>query len=255
MLQDVWLRWQTHDRDTVDEPLAYLVTMTTRTSLDVLKSARVRRETYIGPWLPEPIDTGASPEVLAEHDEALSIAVLHLLEALTPVERAAYVLHEAFAYPHEQIAAILEISHDSSRQAVSRARKHLATGQRRPVAPEEQRRLLEAFLAAAREGDLVQLEQLLADDVVSIADGGGVVRATTKPVAGRTPVTKLLKGFGRGFWPEIEIDYIEVNGTPAARAKRDGELLGVVTIDVVDGAIRRFYWMVNPHKLGRISAD
>jgi RNA polymerase sigma-70 factor (ECF subfamily) len=250
VLQEVWLRWQAYDRDAVQDPLAFLVTTTTRQALTVLQSARVRRETYIGPWLPEPIDTGASPELAAEHDEALGIAVLHLLESLSPTERAAYVLHEAFGYPHEQIADILETSEAASRQLVSRARKHLATGPRRSVGPDEQRRLLEAFLAAARQGDLSRLEHLFAEDVVSYSDGGGVVRATRRPVAGRTQVAKLLKGFSKNFWPDMRLDFIEVNGQPAARATRGDELIGVIAIHATDAGIDRLYWLVNPEKLG-----
>ena len=252
VLQDVWLRWQAYDRATVRDPLAFLVTSTTRQAITVLQSARVRRETYIGPWLPEPIATNASPEDAAEHEEALGIAVLHLLESLSPTERAAYVLREAFSYPYEQIADILDTTEAASRQLVSRARKHLATGPRRQVGKAEQRRLLEAFMAAARTGDLAQLEHLFAEDVVSFSDGGGVVRATRRPIAGRERVVKLMKAFAPKFGLDLDIDWIEVNGSPAARATQRGELIGVIAINATEAGIDRIFWMVNPQKLGRI---
>lgn len=175
VVQEAWLRWQSTDRTVVLDPPAYLATVTTRLAINVAQSARVRRETYVGPWLPEPVDTSADPQVGAERGEAVELAVLLVLEKLTPTERAAYVLREAFDYPYEQIAAILETGQANARQLVSRARRRLAAERHEPVDAGEHRRLLEAFLAAARTGDLAALEELLAEDVVSYSDGGEYV--------------------------------------------------------------------------------
>src|SRR3954449_12376451 len=153
LVQEVWLRWQRYDRSTVDNPAAFLATTTTRLALNALQSARMRRETYIGPWLPEPVDTSADPYLGAERGEALNFAVLLMLEKLSPHERAAYILREAFDYPYDQIAAILQSSEGATRQLVSRARKHLRAERRTPVSTVQQRQLLEAFVGAARKGD------------------------------------------------------------------------------------------------------
>jgi RNA polymerase sigma factor (sigma-70 family) len=162
IVQDVWVRWQTTNRSLVRNPAAFLVTTATRLAINVLQSARARRETYVGPWLPEPIDTSADPGVGAERGEALNSAVLVLLEKLPPRERAAYVLREAFNYPYREIAGILRIADANARQLVTRAREHVSDGRQTPVSPVEQRRLLNAFIAAARTGDLAGLENLFA---------------------------------------------------------------------------------------------
>src|SRR3954453_17703989 len=181
LVQEVWLRWQAADRSAVQSPVAYLSTAVTRLAINASQSARARRETYIGPWLPEPVDTSADPTLGAERGEALSFAVLLVLERLSPQERAAYILREAFDYPYEQIAGILQSSPVAVRQLVSRARKHLRAERRRPASGAQQRQLLEAFVAAARIGDLARLEQLLAEDVISFSDGGGIRGASRIP--------------------------------------------------------------------------
>src|SRR4051795_5368463 len=150
IVQDTWERWQGADRASVREPAAFLATTTTRLAINQAQSARVRRETYVGPWLPEPVDTSAAPLLGAERGEALEFAVLVLLEKLTPTERAAYVLREAFDYPYAQIAEIIQTTEVTARQYVSRARKHLAAERKAPVDPDEQRRLLAAFVRAAQ---------------------------------------------------------------------------------------------------------
>lgn len=156
LVQDVWLRWQTTDRGVVVHPAAFLATTTTRLAINALRSARARRETYVGPWLPEPVDTSADPYLGAERGEALELAALLLMEKLTPNERAAYVLREAFDYPYGQIAEILGSTEPAVRQLVSRARRHV-TGERRvPVSPAAQRELLTSFLTAARSGDMTR---------------------------------------------------------------------------------------------------
>jgi RNA polymerase sigma factor (sigma-70 family) len=162
IVQDVWVRWQTTDRSLVRNPLAFLVTTATRLAINVLKSARARRETSVDAWLPEPADTNADPGLGAERGEALNVAVLVLLEKLPPRERAAYVLREAFNYAYREIAGILRIEDANARQLVTRAREHVSDGRQAPVCPVEQRRLLDAFIAAARTGELGGLERLFA---------------------------------------------------------------------------------------------
>lgn len=179
VVQDVWLRWQRTDRSVVVNPVAFLSSATTRLAINVAQSARVRRETYIGPWLPEPVDTSSDPEVGAQRAEALELALLLLLEKLNPSERAAYVLREAFDYGYAEIAEILDLTAVNVRKIVSRARKHLSAEQRESVDAAEHRRLLDAFVTAARTGDLASLEALLAPDDVR-PPGGKSSRSTRR---------------------------------------------------------------------------
>jgi RNA polymerase sigma-70 factor (ECF subfamily) len=192
VLQDVWMRWQSTNRKAIENPPAYLATTTTRLCINLAQSAHSRRESYIGTWLHEPVDTAADPGIGAERGEALKLAVLLLLEKLSPTERAAYVLREAFDYSYDQIASILQMAEANVRQLVSRARKHISDGRRMSVSSNEQRRLLEAFIAAAQNGDMVALEGLFAEDVVSYSDGGGLVRAAGVPVSGRKRVATFI---------------------------------------------------------------
>jgi RNA polymerase sigma factor (sigma-70 family) len=158
IVQDVWLRWQTADRSVVRDAAAFLVTTVTRLAINVMQSARARRETYVGPWLPEPVDPGADPRLGAERRQALASGVLLLLEKLTPTERAAYILREAFDYAYREIANVLRLEEANARQVVTRARQHVANGPRTPANSNEQRRLLEAFIAASQSGDIAGLE-------------------------------------------------------------------------------------------------
>jgi RNA polymerase sigma-70 factor (ECF subfamily) len=158
VVQDAWIRWQEYDRSAVRDPAAFLATTTTRLAINELQSARVRREAYLGPWLPEPIDTGEDPELAAERDEALDFAVLRLLERLSPTERAAYVLREAFASPYARIAEIVETTDANARPLVRRARRHIAKGRHASVRRADRDRLHDAFLEAAHDGDLEALE-------------------------------------------------------------------------------------------------
>lgn len=254
LVQDAWLRWQGTDRSVVEEPAAFLATTTTRLAINALQSARARRETYIGPWLPEPIDTSADPTLGAERAEALGFAVLVMLEKLTPTERAAYVLREAFAYEYAQICEIIQVSEASARQLVSRARKHLAGERRREATPQEQRRLLTAFVAAARTGDLVELERLFAEDVVSYSDGGGVVRASRIPVRGRVTVAKFVRAFHTAFWPGVEVIEADSNGQPSVLLAKEGTVFAVLTVVASTEGIDQVLWMMNPGKLGAASA-
>ncbi|HEY6799377.1 MAG TPA: RNA polymerase sigma-70 factor [Agromyces sp.] len=254
IVQEAWLRWQGTDRSVVEDPPAFLATITTRIAINELQSARARRETYIGPWLPEPVDTSADPTLGAERAEALGFAVLVMLERLTPTERAAYVLREAFAYPYDQISEIVQLSEASARQLVSRARKHLAGERRREVSQEEQRRLLTAFLSAAQTGDLHELERLFAEDVVSYSDGGGLVRASKFPVVGRERVAKFIRAVHTRFWDGVAITHTETNGQPSVVLSREGTTFAVVTL--VSGArgIDQVLWMMNPQKLAGVTS-
>src|SRR5262245_38022202 len=243
LLQDVWVRWQTCDRDSVNDPAAFLATATTRHAINTLQSARVRRETYVGPWLPEPVDTSADPYLGAERDEALGFAVLLLLEKLTPTERAAYVLREAFDYPYPQIAEIIGVSEAAVRQLVSRGRKHLASERRTPVSGAEQRRLLAAFVTAARTGDLTALEEILAADVISYSDGGGVVRASRFPGVGADRVAKFHRAFASRFWAGVDVSMGQVNGQTAALLSGGGTVFAVLSVDASAQGIEQVLWM------------
>ncbi|WP_127792510.1 RNA polymerase sigma-70 factor [Agromyces sp. LHK192] len=254
LVQDAWIRWQGTDRSAVLDPPAFLATTTTRLAINALQSARVRRETYIGPWLPEPVDTSADPMLGAERNEALGFAVLTMLERLTPTERAAYVLHEAFAYSYAQIAEVVQLSEPACRQLVSRARKHLHGDRRREVAASEQRRLLTAFVAAAQTGDLEQLERLFAEDVVSYSDGGGRVRASKFPVHGRVIVAKFHRAFHTHFWPGVEVRPSELNGQPSMLLSKDGTTFAALALVASDDGIDQVLWMMNPDKLGAVAA-
>lgn len=253
IVQETWLRWQGYDRTTVQDPAAFLATTTTRLAINLMQSARVRRESYVGPWLPEPVDTSADPALGAERGEALSFAMLVLLEKLTPTERAAYVLRAAFDYSYAQIAEVVQSSEVSARKLFSRAKQHLAAAQHEPVAPKEQRRLLDAFIAAAQTGDLDSLERLLTEDVVSYSDGGGVVRASRIPVIGRDHVSKFVHAFAERFWQGVTVAAIEANGQPSAALSRAGSLVAVVSVVATPSGIDQVLWMMNPEKLAGLT--
>ncbi|MFD9005358.1 RNA polymerase sigma-70 factor [Streptomyces sp. NPDC059582] len=249
IVQEAWLRWQTTEHADIREPAAFLATVTTRLAINSAQSARMRRESYIGPWLPEPVDTSSDPQLGAERAEVLDMAVLFLLEKLNPVERAAYVLREAFNYPYRQIADILETSEGNSRQLVSRAQKHLAAERRKPASSTAHRRLLKAFITAARTGDLAALEEVLSADVVSYADGGGMRGASRIPVVGRPHVAKTFIAYAPRFWPETDIRWVEANGRPAALVSVHGKAMALITADVSERGIERVMWVVSPDKL------
>lgn len=254
VVQEAWLRWQATDRESVLDAAAFLVTTTTRLAINVAQSARARRETYVGQWLPEPVDTTGDPALGAERDQALELAVLLLLEALPPAERAAYVLNEAFDYPYAQIADMLSVSEANARQLASRARKHLANGRRDPAPPSEQRRLLGAFLAAARGGDMGGLERLFASDVVSYSDGGGAVRAAGKPIAGVQRVAHFLTAVSRWVWEDAVVTPRDANGHAAVLIERAGAPFALLTVGASHDGIDRVFWVMNPAKLAAIAA-
>jgi RNA polymerase sigma-70 factor (ECF subfamily) len=257
IVQDTWLRWQATDRTSVQNPAAFLSTTTTRLAINAASTARARHETYVGPWLPEPVDTSDDPMLGAERGEALSFAVLLMLEKLTPTERAAYVLREAFDYSYGQIAEVVQLSEAACRQLVSRAKKHLAASTRRAVSTREQSRLLTAFVSAARSGDLVELERILAADVVSYSDGGGVVRASRIPVLGRTTVAKFVRAFHARFWQGVHVSVQQINGQASAVLRQDPAAapFAVVTVTASTDGIEQVLWMMNPSKLTRAAPD
>lgn len=255
VLQEAWLRWSGADRDAVADPAAYLATVVTRLCLAEVERARARREAYIGPWLPEPVDTSADPLLGAERAEALSLAVLVLLERLTPAERAAFVLHAAFDYPHARVAEVLETSEANARQLYARARKHLDAARPKPATPAERSRLLGAFAAAAQQGDLAALESVLAADATSVSDGGGVVTAARKIVAGAERVAHFVLGVLDKFGRDATVRTVHVNGEPAFLAVRpDGTVFALWTVDASADAVQGLYIVLNPQKLSRIGA-
>ncbi len=241
----------------IEEPSAWVTTVTTRLSINVLKSARVRREAYVGPWLPEPVleDLAPGPDARAELADSLSLV---LLERLNPVERAAFLLREVFGYGYAEIARIIEQTEVNSRQLVTRARKHVEAGRPRFDADEAARdALLKRFLTAADEGDLEALEALLAQDAVLYADHGGKAMAPPEPLVGAGPIARFLAMVAALPHAELESQMVKVNGQPGRVVRGPAEGPGptelrvwsVLTVDVVDGRIQAIRVVRNPDKL------
>jgi RNA polymerase sigma-70 factor (ECF subfamily) len=278
-VQEAWLRFSQADLSTIREPRAWLTTVVGRICLDVLRSARVRREAYVGPWLPEPLvqrlpadDTaGPDPATLVTEREEISMALLVVLERLTPEQRVAFVLHDVFAVPFAEIAATLGTTPEAARQLASRARHAVENGHqaRRSASRDEQRRVVAAFLAAAQSGDLEGLLAVLAPDVVLTGDGGGIVPAGRHPIEGAVPAARFLLGLFRRGQAEGVVDLVPVlvNGQVGVlgevRAAEGGSMpafladLGdvvrfVIAFSVVDGRIVALYDQVNPHKLAAV---
>lgn len=250
VVQDAWLRWQSTDRRVVRNPAAFLTTTTTRLAINATTSAHARRETYIGPWLPEPVDTSADPALGAEKAEALELAVLLLLEKLGPTERAAYVLREAFGYSYREIADVLDTSEVNARQVARRAREHLDSERSAPASPAQQRRLLESFVAAARAGDLDGLERLLVDDVVVRPDGGGEVHASRVELVGAARTVTFLDNILRKYWQDSTLRIVEANGGAALLVTSEtGEPQAVVVLDGSERGIEHVYIVVSPSKM------
>jgi RNA polymerase sigma-70 factor, ECF subfamily len=253
LVQEAFIRF--HREDAVEAPKAFLTTVLTRLAIDHLRSARVRREAYVGAWLPEPIVTvgGAAEEV--EDDETLSLAFLALLERLTPVERAVYVLHDLFGYAHGEIAEVVGKSSANCRQILVRARRHVDAGRPRFEPSRERRQaLLDRFLAAVRVGDVDALVGMLAADAVHYADGGGKAAATPKPIYGADKIGRLWAKLGTERGP-YTLRPIDVNGQPGvAGLAPDGTLLAVITLDVADDRVQAVRAVVNPDKLVRATA-
>ncbi|MFF8906188.1 RNA polymerase sigma factor SigJ [Streptomyces olivaceoviridis] len=261
-VQETFLRWQAAGADHIQVPEAWLTKVLTNLCLNQLTSARARRETYVGQWLPEPLLAGdpmLGPADTAEQRESVSYAVLTLLERLSPGERAVYVLREAFDYPHREIAEILDISEAASQQIFHRAKKYVADGKARTEIDEAAaRRIVEEFLAAATSGRTEPLVRLLTQDAVSVGDGGGKVPARTKAFEGALAVATFMRGLFKpgpakrnlvGGSPAVYAT--TANGEPAVVAVLDGRVIGVICLEVTADGIRAFRGQANPDKLER----
>ena len=252
LVQDAYVRYAAVDSGVVRDVKAFLVTVLTRLALDRLKSAQKQREEYIGPWLPEPVLTGVDgdPYARATRDEQIELALLRTLERLSPQERAVLLLYEVLDHDHNEIAELLDISAASSRQILHRAKERVAAEKRRfAPPPDTQRRLIESFMAAVAAGNVDALRNVLAEDVVSIADGGGKTFAARVPVIGFTAVSRLYIGLVAKFTEGLAISIEEANGGPAIVGRRDGELTNVLSFTFDGDRIVELMSIVNPEKL------
>jgi RNA polymerase sigma-70 factor (ECF subfamily) len=254
IVQDAYLRYQQADRATVQSPKAYLTTIVTNLCLNYLKSAQREREEYMGVWLPEPILTSQpeseSLEETYEQQETISLAFLVLLEALTPPERAVFLLHEVFDYSFAEIAEIVEKTPENCRQLFHRAKSHIAEKRHRvSVSPANQRQLTESFVAACKSGDLATLTKMLASDVTAWADGGGKVRASLYPIAGQELVARRFISLMHRVPADNVLFIDEINGAPALLSWSDGHLNWVQTLDIRDNVIVGLHTLLNPDKL------
>jgi len=253
LVQEAWIRYQAHQHE-VRDPGPWLRRVVSRLALDELSSARARRETYVGPWLPEPIPTdSADPERTAVLAEELSFATMTLLEALTPAERAAFLLRVVFDIDYAEVARLLDRSQAATRQLVRRARQHLGAGERRyPADDPAHTELLGAFMHAVVAGDLDALTQLLADDAVATTDGGGVVQAALRPIHGADAVARFVVGLQRKFGAGVQVRPARLNHQPAlVLSAPDGELSAVV-FTIEDGRIAAIHSVRHPDKVAHL---
>jgi RNA polymerase sigma-70 factor (ECF subfamily) len=250
VVQEAFLRM--HRSEDVEHPKAFVSTVVTRLAIDQLRSARARRETYPGPWLPEPLLTDSRPD-----DDSVSMALMVTLESLSPVERAVFLLHDVFDYGYDEIAEIVGKSRDNCRQIALRARKHVESRRPRFEPSREQREKLAArFFDAVREGDLDGLVTLLAEDAVITGDGGGKASALPRPLVGAEKIAPVLMGFmriadRRGY----ELEFVEVNGQPGALVREDGAVVAAMSVDVADGHVVAVNSVVNPDKLRHLRPE
>ncbi|ROQ27254.1 RNA polymerase sigma-70 factor (ECF subfamily) [Streptomyces sp. PanSC19] len=255
VVQEAWLRWTAADRAAVREPRAFLVRITTRLAIDRLRQAQARRESYVGPWLPEPLVTDFGPAAPDTAERALladsvSLAVLVVLESLSPLERAVFVLREAFGFPYGEIATALDRSEAAVRQLAGRARRHVDEGRPRyDVDPAERRDLTERFLSAAAGGDLGELLALLAPDVRLVGDSGGKSKAPLRVIETADKVGRFLVAVARDSWEGYEVRFLELNGAPAVLVLAEGEPETAFQIEVRDGLVQCVHIIRNPDKL------
>jgi len=257
VVQDAFLRYEgaVERSGEIDSPKAYLSAVTTRLAIDELRSARVRREQYVGEWLPEPLLTDESAldgARYVEQADSLSMAFLLVLERLTPVERAVFLLHDVFDYGYDEVSRIVDKSEDNCRQLAVRARRHVAEEKPRFETSRQRRdEIADRFFDALGEGDMESLVEILAADVVVYGDGGGKVRgAWPQPIVGRDRVARLLKGFDKARQIGVTGHRAEINGQPGTMFfDRDGRLINVLTIDVADGVVQTIRSIINPEKL------
>ncbi|MEU9624538.1 RNA polymerase sigma-70 factor [Streptomyces sp. NPDC048155] len=259
VVQEAWLRWSSASREDVREARAFLVRITTRLAIDRLRQAQSRREAYVGPWLPEPLVTDFGPTAPDTADQAVlaesvSVAVLVVLESLSPLERAVFVLREAFGFPYAEIATSLDRSEAAVRQLAGRARRHVE--ERKPrydVDPAHRRDLTERFLAAAAGGDIDELLALLAPDVRLIGDSGGKSKAPLRVIESAGKVGRFLLAVTHDQAPDLDIRFLELNGGPGLLVLSDGRPDSVFQLDVKDGLIQCVYIVRNPDKLTSLS--
>jgi RNA polymerase sigma-70 factor (TIGR02957 family) len=256
IVQEAFLRYHRAGLDGVEiqTPKAYLATVTTRLAIDELRSARARRESYVGPWLPEPIVTSEAddPARSAEIRDELSMALLVVLETLGPVERAVYLLHDVFDYGYADVAKIVDRTEDNCRQLAVRARRHIEERRPRfPVDRAQHTELARSFLAACACGDAAELAKLLADDVTFVGDGGGKAMAAREPIVGAVRVIRFLLGLLRQAAKQgVSIDAVRVNGQLGIRTRdAAGDLISVIALDIVDGRVATLHSVINPDKL------
>lgn len=252
LAQDALMRLQAAaEREPLRSPEAYVTTVATRLAIDHLRLARVSREDYLGPWLPEPVadDPLADPGRAAEVSESLSYALLVVLETLTPPERAAFLLHDVFGYGYGDVARILERSPAACRQLVSRARHHLGARGTAAADVDQHRRLLERFLPAARDGDMEGLLDLLAEDVVLVSDGGPRRRAARRPIIGAVRVARFLQSVGPRLLVPGVVELTLINGGPGFLVRREDDVHLAGTIEVDGDRITALRWVLNPDKL------
>ncbi|GGW99586.1 RNA polymerase sigma-70 factor [Streptomyces lomondensis] len=260
VVQEAWLRWSGAARDDVREPRGYLVRITTRLAIDRLRQIKARGETYVGPWLPEPYvtDFGDTVPDTAERAmlaDSVSLAVLVVLESLSPLERAVFVLREAFGFPYGDIAAMLDRGEPAVRQLAGRARKHVEERRSRyEVDPAQRRDLTERFLAAAADGDLEGLMALLAPDVRLVGDSGGKARAPLRVLESADKVGRFLAGAAQKGLPDLSVRFLELNGGPAVLVLSGDKPDAVFQLDVADGRVQAVYVIRNPDKLRSLAA-
>ena len=249
LVQDAWLRWERADPDTVDRPAAWLTTVTSRLALDHLKSAHNTRESYVGPWLPEPANPEPGPADRAELAESLTIGFLAVLERLGPVERVVFLLAEVFALPFDEIAAAVDRTPEACRQIASRARRRVREDRPRFTPTDDEAwQVVTAFLTAAQLGDIDSLVALLADDALAVSDGGAAHHAARRPiVADRIP--RFVANLASRTPANAELSLRELNGQPALIMTESGQATMAMTFAVTEGQIQRIFSILNQEKL------
>ncbi|MDQ0581653.1 RNA polymerase sigma-70 factor [Streptomyces rishiriensis] len=256
VLQETWLRWSEVDLAEVRDQRAYLIRITTRQALNRLRTMKRRKEAYVGPWLPEPLVTASDVAQDAELADSVSMALMLVLETLSPTERAVFVLREAFDVSYEEIADAVDKSPGAVRQIAHRARKHIdARRPRQAVSPRETRAALDSFRRALLTGDIQAMLDVLAPEVVLLSDGGGVKQAARRPIIGADKVARFIVGGSGKFEAEITDEATMVNGSPALLVRLDGENDGIMAIHVEDARITGIYYIRNPEKLTRVTRE